>query len=115
MFSTCSGGAVAWITVKHPIRQLATGERRRSLQSEEVLRFVPCRDSRAPACLAGRLAPRAVETRGPRMEGLEPLQQGKDAVLHRQRSEGLLSRLLLRQARRHLHLRHGDGRALVSG
>src|SRR5262245_13307815 len=41
MFSTCSFRAVAWITVKHPIRRLAPRERRRSLRSDEVLRFVP--------------------------------------------------------------------------
>ena len=42
------------------------------------------------------------------MEGAVALQQGEDAVLHGQRPEGLLSLLLLRQARRRLRLRHGD-------
>ncbi len=45
------------------------------------------------------------------MEGAVALQPGEDAVLHGQRPEGLLSRLLLGQAWRHLQLRHGDRRA----
>ena len=36
------------------------------------------------------------------------VQRGEDAVVLRQRPEGLLPRLLVRQARRHLHLPDGD-------
>ena len=42
------------------------------------------------------------------------LQRREDAFLLRQRPEGLLSRLLLRQAWRRLHLSDGDGRDFLS-
>ena len=61
-----------------------------------------------------RLPSRAAEARRTRMEGTVALQPGEDALLHRQRPEGLLSLLLVRQARRHLRLRHGDGRLELS-
>ena len=51
---------------------------------------------------------------GARVEGAVALQRGEDAVLLRQRPEGLLPRFLLRQARRHLRLRDGDGGAAPS-
>ena len=45
---------------------------------------------------------------GPRMVRPVAVQRREDAVLHGQRPEGLLSRLFLGQARRHLHLPDGD-------
>ena len=49
------------------------------------------------------------------MEGAVAVQRREDAELHDQRPEGLLPLLLVGQARRHLHLRHGDGGRLVPG
>jgi hypothetical protein len=47
------------------------------------------------------------------MEGALALQCGEDAVLLRQRPEGLVLRFLLGQERRHLQIRDGDGRAVL--
>ena len=56
----------------------------------------------------------ALKRAGPRVQGPVALQAGEDALLHRQRPEGLLSLLRLRRARRHLHLRDARPRACPS-
>ena len=53
----------------------------------------------------------ALKTRRARVQGPLSLQDGEDAVLHRQRPEGLLPLLRLRRARRHLHVPDEDRRA----
>ena len=67
----------------------------------------------APGCRFRRWwgSKRAPEEGGARVEGAVALQRREDAVLLRQRPEGLLPLLLVGQARRHLHLPHGDGGA----
>ena len=50
------------------------------------------------------------QARGARAEGPVALQAGEDALLLRQRPQGLLVRLLLRPERRHLQVRHADRR-----
>ena len=74
---------------------------------------IPRRAAR-PAAGLGRGRPaREAAQGGARVEGAVALQQGEVALVLRQRPEGLLPRLLLRQARRHLRLRDGDrGRQL---
>ena len=67
------------------------------MKSARGCRFRPVVSRRVPLKRAGR-----------EWKGLSPFNKEKTPVLHRQRPEGLLSLLLLRQARRHFRLRHGD-------
>src|SRR3954465_1279063 len=65
--------------------------------------------------LRSRGQARQAEEGGAGGEGAIAVPAGKDAVLLRQRPEGLLPRLLLGQARRHHQLHDGDRRPAVRG
>ncbi len=92
-----------------------------------ALKRWPLRDARALPARTARRDPRpaarlgewwaegAAEEGGPRVEGAFALQRREDAVVLRQRPEAVLSLLLLRQARRHLHIPDGNGGAVVPG
>src|SRR5258705_13535470 len=69
---------------------------------------IPRRAARPASGLGGRGQAREVEEGGAGVEGPVAVSAGEDAVVHRQRPEGILPRLLLRQARRHHLLPDGD-------
>src|ERR1700733_468697 len=75
--------------------------------------------SRRTACPASGLGsggpPRQVEEGREGVEGAVAVPAGEVAVVHGQRPEGILSRLLLRQARRHHLLPDGDRRRRFYG
>src|SRR5258708_629927 len=76
---------------------------------------IPRRSARPASGFGSRGQAREVEAGGARMERAVAVSAREDALLHGQRPEGFLLRLLLRQARQHLRLRHGDRGRLVSG
>ena len=67
------------------------------------------RTARPPSGLGSRGQAREVEEGRAGVEGAVAVPAGEDALVHGQRPEGILSRLLLRQARRHHRLPDGDG------
>ncbi len=75
----------------------------------EIPARLPRRDPGPASGLGGRGAAGEAAQAGAGMGGPVAVQRREDAVVLRQRPEGLLSRLLVRQARRHLPLPDGDG------
>src|ERR1700722_14570336 len=73
------------------------------------------RAARAASGFGSRGAAREIEKGGAGVEGAVAIQQGEDAVVHGQRRQGLLPRLLLRQAWQHFRLYDGDRGRQLSG
>src|SRR3981189_979555 len=76
---------------------------------------IPRRAARPASGFGSRGQAREIEAGGQGVEGGGAVPAGEIAVVHRERPEGILPRLFLRQARRHHLLPDGDRRRRLYG